>query len=54
MKYRNYFICFSAGFAAATSLLIKDAFIWNYLLFSLPMIIMAIAYLIAISKDTKQ
>ena len=54
MKYRNYFMCFSAGFAIATSLMIKNAFIWNYLLFALPMLIMAIAYMIAISKDTRR
>ena len=54
MKYRNYFICFSVGFAAATSMFVKNAFIWNYLLFALPMLVMAIAYLIAISKDTKR
>lgn len=54
MRQRECFMFFALGFAIATSLVVKDAFIWNYLLFAIPVLIMAIAYLIAISRDTKR
>lgn len=55
MKYRNYFMCFSAGFALATIIVRKDAFIWNYVtLFMFPMgVLWCIAFYHAFLKKSK-
>ena len=52
MKYRNYFIMFSAGFACAVSLMCEKALAANYLLFAGIMLILTVIYFILILRDT--
>lgn len=52
MKYRNYFIMFSLGVSVTTSLICTDMAIINYTLWVLPIMFLAVAYFIAILRDT--
>jgi hypothetical protein len=52
MKYRNYFIMFCVGFAFAVSMLSFEMAVFNYLLFTVPAVVLMVFYFIAILKDT--
>jgi hypothetical protein len=52
MKKRNYFICFALGVAFAVSLTNINMAIANYFLFTVPMVLLGLIYLIAIGIDS--
>ena len=48
---RNLFISYSLGVSTVTSLLSIKMFVFNYLIICLPLLLLAIAYFIAILVD---
>lgn len=54
MKHRNYFIMFCLGVAFAVSLTSIEMAAINYLMYLIPLIILAFIYFIAIWRDTSK
>ncbi len=53
-EHRRFLIFFAVGFAVATSLVCKQAFLFNWMLFCGSLLLMTLVYLIVIAIDRWQ